>query len=507
MPVSVPVSVSATLLRELRGEFERVHAYTHVRPHSRLHARTLTSTYIYIDTLTAERRRRTMPLIPLAQHGDFTVLCKAISTAALPAASRSFSSSSPSPSPTDRANGDAAAALLEVCRAALPDDSSLWGVRTATHRSERRKFSDSWLSRVSGASPASIVDELLPSVLKGDKTFISGDQPIAADVITARLITDEMARRASMERVGAKLDVWRWFDLMQNLLQRYGECDRVALIEFPREAVGAELAAKPAAAAEQQQRADAECAARGAEPAERDAAAATLVDEAVKEKQKRKKAEKAAKKQQRDENGSQQQQQQQPASAAANEASAADKPDIARVDIRVGRILSARPHPDADALYVEEIDVGDGGDTDAAAGATAPPPRTVCSGLVKFIPEAQSLVGMCVVVANLKPVNMRGIKSQAMVLCATSPDGDTVRLLQPPAGAKVGERVYFPGTGAERAGVPDAQLNPKKKVFERVAEALRVSDDERCVALYDGVPFTTDSGVCTCTGVRGGTIK
>ena len=33
--------------------------------------------------------------------------------------------------------------------------------------------------------------------------------------------------------------------------------------------------------------------------------------------------------------------------------------DILRVDMRVGKILSAAPHPDAESLYVEMIDVGD----------------------------------------------------------------------------------------------------------------------------------------------------
>lgn len=47
---------------------------------------------------------------------------------------------------------------------------------------------------------------------------------------------------------------------------------------------------------------------------------------------------------------------------------------VAKLDIRVGLIRKAEKHPDADSLYVEEIDVGE----DA--------PRTVVSGLVKFIP-------------------------------------------------------------------------------------------------------------------------
>lgn len=34
-----------------------------------------------------------------------------------------------------------------------------------------------------------------------------------------------------------------------------------------------------------------------------------------------------------------------------------------------------------------------------------------------------------VLVCNLKPANMRGVQSQAMVLAATAPDGSKVRLL------------------------------------------------------------------------------
>lgn len=33
--------------------------------------------------------------------------------------------------------------------------------------------------------------------------------------------------------------------------------------------------------------------------------------------------------------------------------------DFSRLDVRVGKILSASKHPNADALYVETIDVGE----------------------------------------------------------------------------------------------------------------------------------------------------
>lgn len=53
------------------------------------------------------------------------------------------------------------------------------------------------------------------------------------------------------------------------------------------------------------------------------------------------------------------------------------EPDVSRLDMRVGRIVKAEKHPDADALYVEEVDLGEGTN------------RTVVSGLVKHIPLEQ----------------------------------------------------------------------------------------------------------------------
>jgi tRNA-binding EMAP/Myf-like protein len=37
----------------------------------------------------------------------------------------------------------------------------------------------------------------------------------------------------------------------------------------------------------------------------------------------------------------------------------AEEPRIDMLDIRVGRIVSVQQHPNADALYLEEIDVGE----------------------------------------------------------------------------------------------------------------------------------------------------
>lgn len=142
------------------------------------------------------------------------------------------------------------------------------------------------------------------------------------------------------------------------------------------------------------------------------------------------------------------------------------------IDLRVGHILRAVPHPNADSLYVSTINCGDPPDApntslDEWTGLTV---RTVCSGLNGLVPLDDLQDRLIVAVCNLKPVTMRGVKSAAMVLAASPRlepgEEDThkgpVELVNPPNNAKAGERIYFEGWEGE----PDGQLNPKKKVWE-----------------------------------------
>ncbi|XP_063314444.1 aminoacyl tRNA synthase complex-interacting multifunctional protein 1 isoform X2 [Pelobates fuscus] len=162
--------------------------------------------------------------------------------------------------------------------------------------------------------------------------------------------------------------------------------------------------------------------------------------------------------------------------------------NVSRLDLRVGRILSAKKHPDADSLYVEEVDVGE------------PAPRTVVSGLVKHIPLDQMQNRMAVLLCNLKPAKMRGVLSQAMVMCASSPD--KVEILDPPSGAVPGERITFQNFPGE----PDKELNPKKKTWEQIQPDLLT--DEQCVATYKGAAFeVSGKGVCKAQTMAKSNIK
>jgi len=160
---------------------------------------------------------------------------------------------------------------------------------------------------------------------------------------------------------------------------------------------------------------------------------------------------------------------------------------VGRLDMRVGLIRKATKHPDADSLYVEEVDVGE------------EKPRTVISGLVKFIPIEEMQNRKAILMCNLKPSKMRGIMSEAMVMCASTPD--KVEILTPPEGSAPGDLVQV--EGFERK--PDAQLNPKKKIFEACAPDLKVNADK--VATYKGVPWTVNGQKCHSTALTDVQIK
>ncbi|KAK2546391.1 Yars [Columba livia] len=165
--------------------------------------------------------------------------------------------------------------------------------------------------------------------------------------------------------------------------------------------------------------------------------------------------------------------------------------DPSRLDIRVGKVVSVEKHPDADSLYVEKIDVGE------------PEPRTVVSGLVQFVPREQLQDRLVVLLCNLKPQKMRGVESQGMVLCASSiGEPRQVEPLDPPAGCCAGERVYVEGY---EDGEPDAELKPKKKVFEKLQADFRISED--CVAQWKQKNFLTKLGNISCKSLKGGSIS
>lgn len=76
------------------------------------------------------------------------------------------------------------------------------------------------------------------------------------------------------------------------------------------------------------------------------------------------------------------------------------------IQLVVGKIVEIERHREAEKLYVEKIDCGEA------------EPRTIVSGIVPYYKEEELLGKNVVVVANLKPTKLRGIKSMGMILAA-----------------------------------------------------------------------------------------
>jgi methionyl-tRNA synthetase len=80
--------------------------------------------------------------------------------------------------------------------------------------------------------------------------------------------------------------------------------------------------------------------------------------------------------------------------------------DFAKVELKVAEVVDCKPHPDADRLLVLKLKVGQ-------------EERQVVSGIAKYY-QPDDLIGKTVIlVANLKPVELRGVTSNGMILAAT----------------------------------------------------------------------------------------
>lgn len=87
--------------------------------------------------------------------------------------------------------------------------------------------------------------------------------------------------------------------------------------------------------------------------------------------------------------------------------------DFAKVELKVGKIIDCQPHPKADRLLVSKIDIGD-------------EVRTIVSGIRKFYNEKDLIGKKVIVVTNLKPVNLRGVESNGMILAASDEENLSV---------------------------------------------------------------------------------
>ena len=103
--------------------------------------------------------------------------------------------------------------------------------------------------------------------------------------------------------------------------------------------------------------------------------------------------------------------------------------DFSKLDLRIGQIKKAEPHPNADKLLVLTVDLGEEKE------------RIIVAGLAQHYKPEELKNKKAVFVANLKPATLRGIESNGMILAGVSDNKEEIKILSIdkniPAGTKV----------------------------------------------------------------------
>ncbi|MCM8817167.1 MAG: methionine--tRNA ligase subunit beta [Candidatus Omnitrophica bacterium] len=88
--------------------------------------------------------------------------------------------------------------------------------------------------------------------------------------------------------------------------------------------------------------------------------------------------------------------------------------EFKKMDIRVGKILEVKDHPDADKLYVLTVDIGD-------------EIRKIVAGIRPYYQKEELTGKLIIVLTNLQPRTIRGIESKGMLLAGL--DGNNLGVL------------------------------------------------------------------------------
>lgn len=99
--------------------------------------------------------------------------------------------------------------------------------------------------------------------------------------------------------------------------------------------------------------------------------------------------------------------------------------DFQKLDLRIGTILAAEQHPNADKLLLFDVDLGE------------EKPRQIVSGIAAHFKPEELTGRKVVVVANLPPRKLRGLESQGMILTAEFAGGLSLLTADAPSGSGV----------------------------------------------------------------------
>jgi len=99
--------------------------------------------------------------------------------------------------------------------------------------------------------------------------------------------------------------------------------------------------------------------------------------------------------------------------------------DFKKLEIKVGKILEVNDHPNADKLYILKVNTGE--------------ERTIVAGIKNSYSKEKLIGKKIIVVCNLEEKELRGVKSQGMLLAA--PNKNKYILLTTDKDVEEGSRV------------------------------------------------------------------
>lgn len=100
--------------------------------------------------------------------------------------------------------------------------------------------------------------------------------------------------------------------------------------------------------------------------------------------------------------------------------------DFKRIELKIANIVDVKPHPNADKLYILTVDLGTS-------------KKDLVAGLKEMYKLEELLGKQVVIVNNLEPAVIRGVKSEGMLLAAQ--DDKSISILTTDKNVAVGSSV------------------------------------------------------------------
>ena len=144
---------------------------------------------------------------------------------------------------------------------------------------------------------------------------------------------------------------------------------------------------------------------------------------------------------------------------------------FSKLDLRAAKILDVKDHPQADKLYILNVDLGNLGK------------RVLVAGMKPYYTQDEIKGKSIVIVTNLKPAKIRGVESKGMLLAASDSEGKVVLL-------NSGETP--PGSEIFIDGIPRTPANVLE--FDDFLK-IKMTIDENQNAVYEGKKLKSNKGV------------